>query len=98
MNNRVDDVLTKMKALKDQIKQMSEDQGQVIDILKSIAEKQVRYINKTVIFSMTLKRKISYQIRLNNISLIIEILFIQDIDIDKKEDNSHYFSTIEPDL
>ena len=45
MNNRVDDVLTKMKALKDQIKQMSEDQVQVIDILKSIAEKQVRYSN-----------------------------------------------------
>ena len=51
MNNRVDDVLTKMKALKDQIKQMSEDQGQVIDILKSIAEKQVRYSNKTVEFA-----------------------------------------------
>ena len=43
MNNRVDDVLGKMKALKDQIKQMSEDQNQVIDILKSIAENQVSF-------------------------------------------------------
>ena len=43
VNNRVDDVLVKMKALKEQIKQMSEDQGQVIDILKSIAEKQVSF-------------------------------------------------------
>ena len=45
MNNRVDDVLGKMKALKDQIKQMSEDQNQVIDILKSIAENQVNFQN-----------------------------------------------------
>ena len=49
MNNRVDDVLTKMKALKDQIKQMSEDQCQVIDILKTIAEKQVRYSKNSYI-------------------------------------------------
>ena len=92
MNNRVDDVLTKMKALKDQIKQMSEDQGQVIDILKSIAEKQVRYSNDTVIFAAII------QITISLVSLIIEILFMQDIDIDKKEDNGHYFSTIEPDI
>ena len=43
----MDDVLTKMKSLKDQIKQMSEDQSQVIDILKSIAEKQASFkVNK----------------------------------------------------
>ena len=41
MNNRVDDVLVKMKTLKDQMKQMSEDQNQMLDILRSIAEKQV---------------------------------------------------------
>ena len=84
-----------MKALKDQIKQMSEDQGQVIDILKSIAEKQVRYSNKTVEFAYV---SIRHQIKLIIISLRIETVFMQDIDINKKEDNSHYFSTIEPDL
>ena len=43
----MDDVLTKMKSLKDQIKQMSEDQSQVIDILKSIAENQASFkVNK----------------------------------------------------
>ena len=41
INTRVDDVLGKMKTLKDQIKQMSEDQNQMIDILRSMAEKQV---------------------------------------------------------
>ena len=48
VNNRVDDVLVKMKAIKEQIKQMSEDQGQVIDILKSIAEKQVNFYRRII--------------------------------------------------
>ena len=41
MNNRIEDVLGKMKTLKDQMKQVSEDQNQIVDILQSIAEKQV---------------------------------------------------------
>ena len=41
MNNRLEDVLNKMKTIKDQMKQMSEDQNQIGDILRSIAEKQV---------------------------------------------------------
>ena len=56
-------------------------------------------IVKTVIFAAIIQIFVKcYQIRFNIISLIVEILFMQDIDIDKKEDNSHYFSTIEPDL
>ena len=52
MNNRVEDVVSKMKTLKDQIKQISEDQSQVIDILRSIAEKQVRVLGSYVLFIM----------------------------------------------
>ena len=37
----MEDVLAKMKTLKDQVKQVSEDQNQMADILRAIAEKQV---------------------------------------------------------
>ena len=39
-----------------------------------------------------------YMIMLITISLKFATFFIQDIDIDKNENNAHYFSTIEPDL
>ena len=45
MNNRIEDVTSKMKALKDQLKQVSEDQTQIVEILQSIAEKQVGILN-----------------------------------------------------
>ena len=38
----MEDVLAKVKTLKDQIKQVSEDQNQMADILRAIAEKQVK--------------------------------------------------------
>ena len=41
MSSRLEDVLGKMKAFKEQIKQMSDDQTQMGDLLRSIAEKQV---------------------------------------------------------
>ena len=37
----MEDVLAKMKTLKDQVKQVSEDQNQMADILRAIAERQV---------------------------------------------------------
>ena len=37
----MEDVLAKVKTLKDQVKQVSEDQTQMADILRAIAEKQV---------------------------------------------------------
>ena len=62
INTRVDDVLGKMKTLKDQMKQMSEDQNQMIDILRSIAEKQVGEEQITVIegCKITAKNKNMY--------------------------------------
>ena len=38
----MEDVINKIKTLKDQVKQVSEDQTQISDILRAIAEKQVK--------------------------------------------------------
>ena len=41
----MEDVINKIKTLKDQVKQVSEDQNQISDILRAIAEKQVKNMN-----------------------------------------------------
>ena len=51
----MEDVINKIKTLKDQVKQVSEDQNQISDILRAIAEKQVNNMNLRFFIISTFK-------------------------------------------
>ena len=51
----MEDVINKIKTLKDQVKQVSEDQNQISDILRAIAEKQVTNMNLRFFIISTFK-------------------------------------------
>ena len=61
----MEDVINKIKTLKDQVKQVSEDQNQISDILRAIAEKQVKNMNLRFFIISTFQCKYDYTIIIN---------------------------------
>ena len=61
----MEDVINKIKTLKDQVKQVSEDQNQISDILRAIAEKQVKHMNLIFFIISTFQCKYDYTMIIN---------------------------------